>query len=598
MRSFVSCFLLGCLLATVLACRVQTTPPELSAISPTTAYVGQTVSLTGYQFGNDPVVTFSSGTTVLNGTVSSVSDNQIQATVPLIAPGRATVRVSNGQGSSDPLPITVQQPAPTLLAISPANGLPGTTVTISGQYLNQIRAVRFDQLAAVIQDSTDQKLTLQVPSSLQRGPTFIAIVTGGGQLVIPFIVAAQPTITSLSTRQAKPGTELVIQGTNLGDGVVRINGLATNREQTTTKATEIRTIIPANATSGLVSVTVFDKLVATSTDSLKIVLPPAILGISTAEGIAGDKMQLAGPNLRDISALTFNTVSVPYRVLNDTLIEATLPALGAAGLYTIGVSSVGGSAQSPQSFLYYTAPTNVVPAPVRQLRGQAVTITGTSLYRITEARLNGQLMPITGRVEGTSIQITLPATATSGLITLANRAGTGASSTFLVVVQKPVVTDVIPLKARPGERVVLRGSFLLNAQFFFTGAAAAAADGGKNDDAERWVLVPADAQTGPIRVTNATGESSQTDIFTVIRLVTITDFTPKTAKAGAELTITGQNLSSVTAVKFNGGTLSAPFRLSGSSLLVTVPTGADVGQICLTNDAGTACTSANFTPTK
>ncbi|QIP16335.1 cell shape determination protein CcmA [Spirosoma aureum] len=579
------------------ACRVKNAPPELATLLPKEAYVGQEITLGGYQFGDEPVVTFGGAGSAVVGQILGSSEQSIRVTVPLIAPGITQVRVQTSEGTSDPLPLNVLQPPPVITSITPSNGLPGTEVVITGSYLNQIQSLRFEQTPPIVKDSTANKLTLVVPEKIPHGPLNIVVTTKGGETFTGFIVAGTPQITSISTKRAKPGSELIIQGQNLLDGLVRINGLTTDRNQTSIKDTEIRTVIPTNATSGKVTVTVFEKLVATSADSLQIVLQPAVANLSARDGITGDKIILTGLNLRDVSSVLFGTASVPFRVISDTQLEATVPNLGSPGQVTVSVTSVGGNATAADPFFFYVAPSNLVITPVRQLRLQPITITGQYLYRTTEVRVSGQVVSINSSIEGSQIIVSIPANAVSGVVTVTNRAGT-ATSQPLIVVQKAVITDFIPAKARSGERVVVRGNFLLNAQFYFTGTTTPAADGGKNEDTERWILVPSDAQTGPIRVLNATNESVLTDTFTVLRLATIADFTPKTAKAGEEITITGQNLANVTAVKFNGGVLPATFKISGRSLVVTVPTGAVAGQICLTTEAGASCTSANFTPEK
>ena len=587
------------LLVGLAGCRVQNNPPELTGISPDSAFVGEAVKLTGYQFGSDPVVTLGSGVSAVVAKLASHDERTIQITVPLIAPGMTTIRVGNDEGVSDPLPFTVLQPPPVLTAITPGNGLPGSTVVLTGSYLNQLLFIRFGNLNVVVKDSSAGQLTVTLPADLPRGPLPVVIETAGGQLMGRFIVAGTPQITGLSTKVAKPGSPLIITGTNLTDGVIRVNGFLANTSQTTIKDTEIRTVIPDNATSGRVTVTVFEQLVATSVDSVQIVQQPFITSLSARDGITGDKLLLNGRALRDITAVSMGTTAVPFRIVSDTQLEVTIPAFAASGSLAVTASGPGGTATAADTFFYYLAPSAVTFSPVRQVRGQPITISGKDLYRITEVRVSGQSVPITNRTEGTDLLVNVPANAVSGPITVVNRAGTATSSLSLVVVQKPVITDIIPRKARPGERVVLRGSFLLNAQIIFTGSAAPAPDGGKNEDAERWVLVPTDAQTGPIRITNITSDQTLTDAFTVLRLASVIDFTPKTAKVGDVIVITGQNITSATEVRFGNGTSSpAAFTVDGAALRVTVPTGAVTGQICLTNEAGLACSSANFTVTK
>jgi hypothetical protein len=592
-------FITSVLFISLSGCRIQKAPPELTGLSPKEAFVDQQVTLTGYQFGSAPTVTFGAAGSAVAVKIISSDENTIAVTVPLITQGPTQVRVQTDEGTSDPLPFKVKQPAPVLANINPPNGLPGSTVEFTGTYLNQIKTIQFAGVTAVVKDSTAQKVTVTVPPNLQRGPLIVVIETAGGTITGTFIVSGTPQITNISPKQAKPGSELVIQGSNLLDGVVYINDLGTDRSQTTIKDNEIRTVIPTNAKSGKVTVRVFEKLTSTSADSLQIVQPPAIASLSARDGVAGDKIILNGLNLRDVTAVSFGTTSVTFRVLSDTQIEATVPAFTSSGNMQVSATSVGGVATASDPFFFYLAPSNITVNVARQLRGRPITITGQNLYRVQEVRIGAIAVPITERTEGSLLLVNVPLNGVSGPITVINRAGSASTAKPLVVVQNPLVTDIVPAKARFGERIVLRGDFLLDAQIFFTGSNVPAADGGKNEDTERWVLVPNDAQTGPLRIVNATNEGVLTTPFTILRLPSGLDYTPKSAKVGDDIVITGQNLTSVQAVRFSDGSSTpAKFVLNGTSLVVTVPVGAVSGQICVSNDAGTACTSANFTVLK
>lgn len=597
MKATISFFFSFVVLLGVVSCRVQRNPPELTGLSASEAFVGDPLLLKGYQFGSSPAVTFGIATSVTTAVITSQDENTIRITVPGVKPGPTQIRVQTNEGVSDPLPFSVRQPAPIVADISPTNGLQGTLVVITGTFLNQIKRVRFDDINAEVKDSTAQKLTIIVPAILPRGPVPLVVETVGGTVSSRFIVSGTPQIASISPLQAKPGTELIIKGQNLTDGIVSINGLVTDKATTTIKDTEIRTLIPATATSGLVRVSVFETLLATSTDSLKIVQSPFIANLIALDGIAGDKLIVVGRNFRDITAVSFGNTPATFRIVSDTQIEATVPALTVSGPVTVSASSIGGNTTATDLFFFYLPPSNLVVTPSQQLPGKTLTVSGKNLYRITTVTVSGIQVPITSRNEGIDLLIGIPPNAVSGQVVVSSRAG--SASAPLYVLQPPVITSVLPAKARPGEQVVIQGNFLLNAQIFFTGATTAAVNGGKNEDTERWVLVPTDTQTGTIRIVNGAGETTSTTSFTPIRLVTITDFTPKSAKVGVEVFFTGQNLATVTAVKFNGGA-SAPvaFRVSGGTLAVTVPADAVTGQVCLTNDAGTVCTSSNFTVTR
>ena len=597
MKSTVILFFLLNTLLGVTSCRVQRSPPELIKLSATQAYVDQNLILTGYQFGSEPTVIFGTGGGALPAPIKSSDETSIQVTVPRVAPGKTQVRVQTQEGTSDPLPFSVLQPAPIVTAITPANGLQGQLVTVTGDYLNQLRRVRFNDIDAVVQDSSSQKITFLVPATVPRGPQPLAIQTVGGEVVNRFIVAGTPQITSVSPLNTKPGAELVILGKNFTDGIVSINGLTTDKTLTTIKDTEIRTIIPATATSGRVTVQVFETLMATSTDTVKIFQPPFITHLVAQDGIAGDKLLIEGRNMSQLTSVSIGNVPTTFRIISDVQIEAVVPALPASAQVAVTASGIGGSTTATDPFFFYLAPSSLVLNPARQFRGKTLTISGKNLYRITAVSISGISVPITSRNEGFDLLVGVPTTAVSGPVTVTSRAGTASAP--LVIIQKAIVSDITPLSAIPGERVVLRGDFLKDAQIFFTGAATAAADGGKNEDSERSVLVPADAQTGPLRVINLTNETTTTPAFTVIRLIANGDFTPKSGKVGDEIIFTGQNITTVQEVRFsNSASAAAKFVVEGSTIRVTVPTGATSGQICLTNAAGTTCTSASFTVTK
>ncbi|SFE19946.1 IPT/TIG domain-containing protein [Spirosoma endophyticum] len=498
-------------------CRLKNNPPELIGLSVKQAFVGREIVLTGYQFGSDPVVMFGIGTSTVTASISSHDDKTINIKVPYVSPGITQIRVQTDQGTSDPLPFIVQQPGPEVTSITPTNGLPGTPVVITGDFLNQIKTIKIKDVEAVLKDSSANKITVLVPQNIARGPGFLTINTKGGLSSNDFIVAGTPQITSISPLKTKPGAELVIKGVNLLDGGVRVNGKFPNQSLTNVTDTEIRTVVPTDATTGRVTVTVFDKLVATSTDTLQIYQQPFITHLQAQDGVAGEKLIIEGRNLSAVSIVQIGGVTASFRALSDTQLDVTLPALTSSGSVAISATSVGGTATSLEPFFFFLAPSAIVVTPARQLRGQQLTVSGKNLYRITDVRVNGIVAQISSRTEGTDLLIHVPDNGTSGPIVVTSRAGSATTVTPLVVVQKAVVTDFLPARATPGTRVVIRGDFLLNAQIVFAGSATAAVDDGKNTDTERWVLVPADAQTGPLRVTNATNETTITATpFTII----------------------------------------------------------------------------------
>ncbi len=600
--------LIGLIAVFVVACQVHKFPPELWKTASTSGAIGQDIVLEGTQFGDSPSVTFTSTPkstsampVTVPATVKTKNDASITVTVPRLPVGNAQIRVSNDQGISDPIPFLVLQPAPILTSISPGNALPGSTVRLTGDYLDQLLRVRFgastfDPGINSITLVNAQTVDLTLPDYIARGLQAVFVETVGGIAKGEFIVSGTPEITSISPKRIKAGTELTILGRNFTDGVVRINGLLTDKTQTTFRDTEIRTIVPLTASSGKVTVTVFEKLIATSSDSLFVIGAPAIAasGLNLTEGIKGDKILVTGTGLLDVLTVTFGSTPAQFRALSGTQLEVTVPDRTTPGAVTITVTSLGGSATSTQPFLIILPPAALTIDPIRQVRGQDITIRGQNLNRITSVSINGQVVPIVSRNEGSDVRVTVPTDATSGVVTVTNRAGAANAAKNLIVVLKPIVTD-FTRKGAVGTRVIIKGSNLADAMIYFSGNNYPAVNDGKNEDGERWVSVTSDAQTGPIRVANEAGETSTIESFTVLRTLTNLDFSPKMAKVGTDITITGQNLTDVTDIRFSGGKSGpAVFKRSGSTLIVTVPAGAVDGTICLTNASGQVCTTASF----
>jgi hypothetical protein len=77
---------------------------------------------------------------------------------------------------------------------------------------------------------------------------------------------------------------------------------------------------------------------------------------------------------------------------------------------------------------------------------------------------------------------------------------------------------------------------------------------------------------------------------------TLTSFAPTSGPVGANVTITGSNLTGATAVKFNGASASFVVN-SDTQITASVPSGASNGSISVTTSGGTATSSGTFTVT-
>jgi IPT/TIG domain-containing protein/phosphoesterase family protein len=145
--------------------------PTISAVSPPSATVGSSVTLTGSAFTGTTAMTF-------NGVAAPftvVTDSTITATVPTGAlTGPITVTTPSGSGSS---PATFGV-VPEVSSFSPTSGKTGTSVVISGSAFTGATAVTFNGVPAPFTVNSYSQITATVPAGAATGR--IAVTTPGG----------------------------------------------------------------------------------------------------------------------------------------------------------------------------------------------------------------------------------------------------------------------------------------------------------------------------------------------------------------------------------------------------------------------------------
>ncbi|MCT7313304.1 IPT/TIG domain-containing protein [Ralstonia sp. CHL-2022] len=157
---------------------------SILGFTPSTASVGTSVTISGTGFSataNQDTVQFNGATAV----VSSASANQLVVQVPTGAStGPITVTSPNGSATSS-TPFTVTQSlAPTISGFSPAIGVVGTTVTVSGTNFRATaseNSLQFNTRSATVAAATATTLSAAVPASSTSGQ--LSIGTPYGQAI-------------------------------------------------------------------------------------------------------------------------------------------------------------------------------------------------------------------------------------------------------------------------------------------------------------------------------------------------------------------------------------------------------------------------------
>ena len=241
-----------------------------------------------------------------------------------------------------------------------------------------------------------------------------------------------------------------------------------------------------------------------------------------------------------------------------------------------------------------SAPTITSFTPTSGALGQVVTLSGTNFTGATAVKFNGTNVASYTVNNSTSITATVATGTTTGKITVTTSGGTASSATVFTVIPAPTITSFTPTSGALGQVVTLTGSNFTGAsEVKFNGTVATVFT--VVNATSITVTVPSGAITGKISITTSGGTVTSASDFTIIQPPSITDFSPISGLVGAEVTLTGANLTGATTVKFNGTVATTFTVMTDTSIVVTVPNGATTGEISITTPRGTVTSASDFT---
>jgi len=227
--------------------------PTVSAFQPSSGPVGTAVVVTGTNLTGASALSFNG----MTATFAVNSASQITATVPSGATtGKVSVTTAGGIASSTTdFTVTAAASSPTITSFTPASGLVGTTVTITGTNLTNATSVKLNGTTAVVSTNSATQITTKVPSGATTGTFSVTTAGGTGTAATNFTVTIPaPTITGFNPTSGPVGTSIIVAGTNLtGATAFTLNGSAAPITGNT--STQIAVTVPAGATSGKLSVT-------------------------------------------------------------------------------------------------------------------------------------------------------------------------------------------------------------------------------------------------------------------------------------------------------------------------------------------------------
>jgi hypothetical protein len=579
--------------------------PSITGLSPASATVGGaafTLTVSGDNFTSDAVVQWNGATL----TTTLVSSTQLTAAVPaslLAAAGTASVTVTESGGVSANMAFFINAAAPSIVGISPAQGLSagGTAVNITGTNFTGVSAVRFGAASAASFTVNSANSITAVSPAGSAGTVDIQVVTPSGAsatgVTDQFTYLAPPAVTGINpaTGSSAGGTTVTITGLNL-TGATAVNfGTTAAAGFTVNSSTSITAVSPPGSagTVDIQVVTPGGTSRASGADQFIYVVPvPTITGLSVFAGklTGGTTVNITGTNFTGATAVNFGgTPALSFTVNSSTSITAVTRAESASTVDVTVVTQYGTSAiSSGDQFTFTSAPvvTRVSPLVGPVTGGTAVTIQGENLNEATAVKFGGT--PGTGvsaSADGSTISATSPAGSAGTVdITVVSPGGTSLANSAdqFTYVPAPTVSGV-----KPGSGSTLGGTAvtITGSNFTGTGYTVAAVNFGSVaatfsvsvDGSSISATSPAgSAGQVDIRVVTPGGTSAITsmDQFTYAAPPVVTGVSPVSGviAGGTAVTITGTNFTEVSAVNF-GGTAATYTVNSATSISATSPAG-------------------------
>jgi uncharacterized repeat protein (TIGR01451 family) len=239
-----------------------------------------------------------------------------------------------------------------------------------------------------------------------------------------------PTIYSFSPGSGPTNTTVTVTGAGLNEKSPHPDVTVGGGTVTTFGTISPNTLsfnVPASATSGFITITTTNGAI---TNTQVFYLPASITNISPDRGAVGTMVKISGVNFTNASAVSFGAfAAAAFAVTNNNIIGAQAPSGVVSD--TVSVTTPAGTATSTN--LFYVAPTITSFLPTHGLANTNVVITGTSFTNATEVLFNGVAAAGFTVVNNTTINATVPAAATSGLITVGVPGGTNTSATSFTI---------------------------------------------------------------------------------------------------------------------------------------------------------------------
>jgi tripartite motif-containing protein 71 len=329
-----------------------------------------------------------------------------------------------------------------ILSLSNNSGTVSSSFTISGSGFSSVpseNVVKINSTVCTVTATSPNSLTVTVPAGATTGK--VSVTRGGFtvQSADEFLVLPL-AITSFSPAVSAAGGTITITGSGFSsvpaNNIVKFNGVQAT--VTASTATSLVATLPAGNTLGKITVTV-NGVTASSTNDFSGVL--ALNSFSPVSGLAGSSVTITGSgfgNAISSQQVFFNGTAAAVTASSLSSVTVTVPAGATTG--KISITREGTTVTSAAEFVALPLAISSF-TPSIGLAGSSVVITGTGFSSVPANNVvsfNGVPAVVTAS-SATSASVNVPATATSGKITVTT-GGVSATSSIDFKITKLAIT--------------------------------------------------------------------------------------------------------------------------------------------------------------
>ena len=310
-----------------------------------------------------------------------------------------------------------------------------------------------------------------------------------------------------------------------------------------------------------------------------------ITSFTPAIGTTNDTVIITGSSFTAGTKVYFWNGKLASATVTDVQhITATVPSGVTTG--PIGVRNGSGATNfSATNFMVIgKGPYITGFSPTYGVVGDQVIINGVHFGTAPVVKFNATIASSTPNADGTQITTFVPAGATNGLISVTTPNGSFTNTnTFTVVGPGPFIASFSPASGNIGDTVIITGLHFTTATAVkFNGASASFAP--PTTDTSLTAIVPANASSGPITVSNTVGGYTTSSNFYLPPV--ITSISPTNGRAGTNVAILGTSFTNATRVTFNGMDAASFTTNSSTQITAVAPAGVTTGPIQISTPGG------------